>query len=127
VRILPRQPTPTSKILLKYQQTPQQTNNSLPLGSETIRWGSSDGGKSFHDEDPDVRDLVQELGQKLNLKVHNFKETELYGPIDFEVIILLFYYCLDYYLFFLFILFLFQCRYMKGKEMEESMPWIWLG
>ena len=117
----PLQPLPKQD-LTEISTNNSTTNNSLPLGSETIRWGSSDGGKSFHDEDPDVRDLVQELGQKLNLKVHNFKETELYGPIDFEVPTIFIYYYLYCYL-----LILFQSRYMKGKGMEESMPWIWHG
>src|SRR5262245_55828453 len=59
----------------------------LPFGSTTLKYGSADGGKTFHCDDPEVSEVMSSIGQQLNLKQHVYRptNTKLYGPVDIEV------------------------------------------
>jgi len=62
----------------------------VPIGSSTIVYGSKDGGASFKASDDGCRQLVLQLGDKLNLEhtlirsqiTSSGKEVEIAGPID---------------------------------------------
>ena len=59
----------------------------LPLDAESQVFGSSDAGKTVHN-DPDVHHLLDQLGSKLNLRDHPVGKTaeiRLKTPIDLEV------------------------------------------
>jgi hypothetical protein len=59
----------------------------LPFGSSTLKYGSADGGKTFHCDDSMVCEVMEAIGKGLNLKAHTYQPTKrkLYGPIDIEV------------------------------------------
>jgi len=58
----------------------------LPLGANSLKYGSNDGGKTLHFDDPVAVEKMKEAGQRLNLKGHRVgQNTQLiYGPGDIE-------------------------------------------
>eukprot|EP01129_Flabellula_baltica_P006764 TRINITY_DN2573_c0_g2_i1.p1 TRINITY_DN2573_c0_g2~~TRINITY_DN2573_c0_g2_i1.p1 ORF type:complete len:697 (-),score=131.22 TRINITY_DN2573_c0_g2_i1:3499-5589(-) len=56
-----------------------------PLSEHSLKYGSQDGGKTVHDDHPEVRNLITKLCQELNLKKHCVGDNkEMYGPVDLE-------------------------------------------
>jgi hypothetical protein len=47
----------------------------LPISDATLRYGSSDGGRTVHDDDMRLSALVKQLGATLGLKRHRGKEN----------------------------------------------------
>lgn len=45
----------------------------LPVGSQTLIYGSNNGGRSFHSQDVDVNDEMDDLGKSLNLQLHQVR------------------------------------------------------
>jgi hypothetical protein len=62
-------------------------SSKLPLGPNTLVYGSADGGRSVHADDPLVNAKMAMLLGSLNLKEHLIarSKTKLYGPGDLEV------------------------------------------
>ena len=62
--------------------------STLPIDSNTLKFGSSDAGNSVHNEIPELNKLVSETCNKLNLKQHfcgKPPNTVLVpGPVDLE-------------------------------------------
>ena len=60
----------------------------LPIkGDASLVYGSSDGGKTCHFDDPVAMKMMNEVGEKLNLKPHSPKKHPQYTvktPIDLE-------------------------------------------
>lgn len=60
----------------------------LPLGPNTLVYGSADAAKTMHDDIPKVSSAMASLGSKLNLKAHKVegrnKTVTIYGPADVE-------------------------------------------
>lgn len=60
----------------------------LPIGSNSLIYGSNDGGRTVMSSNPHFCGLMARAAQKLNLKGHvvgvNDQATLLYGPCDIE-------------------------------------------
>lgn len=58
----------------------------LPLGPDTIVYGSHDAGKTVHASDPVFNKMMDEIGVMLNLKKHTVgkKKVPIVGPGDIE-------------------------------------------
>ena len=46
----------------------------LPVGNQTLIYGSNNGGRNFHAQDVDVNDEMNDLGKHLNLQSHQVRE-----------------------------------------------------
>lgn len=60
----------------------------LPLARESsLVYGSDDGGRSCHMDDPEVNLIMQKCGRILNLKGHDVTEArvKIFAPCDIEV------------------------------------------
>eukprot|EP01126_Amoeba_proteus_P043502 TRINITY_DN4779_c0_g1_i5.p1 TRINITY_DN4779_c0_g1~~TRINITY_DN4779_c0_g1_i5.p1 ORF type:complete len:470 (+),score=93.17 TRINITY_DN4779_c0_g1_i5:729-2138(+) len=57
----------------------------LPLGENSILYGSNNGGLTVHADDPFVNDLMKSAGIAMNLRGHVIQGKEIYGPGDIEV------------------------------------------
>lgn len=62
----------------------------LPINKKTLKYGSDDGGLTFQSH-PQLSEMMQEAGHKLNLKTHTFvphkqqeRKYEIVGPADIE-------------------------------------------
>lgn len=62
--------------------------NQLPLdnkeGKTSILYGSDDGGKSVHADDPNLNEIMKGLCKKANLAAHSVLGKLIYGPGDIE-------------------------------------------
>ena len=47
---------------------------------ESIVYGSSDGGKTIHYDEPEVNEIMKEIGEYLNLRGHLIHSSTIYGP-----------------------------------------------
>lgn len=56
----------------------------LPISRDTLRYGSSDGGKTVHDDDVRFTVAMKRLGNKLGLKRHVVGNQSLHSPGDIE-------------------------------------------
>ena len=56
----------------------------LPIGANTLVYGSNDAGRTVHADDLRMTQLMKEAGMWLNLKPHLVAGTSLYGPADIE-------------------------------------------
>eukprot|EP01133_Synstelium_polycarpum_P003664 gene3664-4217_t len=63
--------------------------SNLPIGKNTIVYGSCDGGRTVHNSDPVVNEEMKRLASILNIKGHlvglNSPPTLVYAPGDIEV------------------------------------------
>eukprot|EP01091_Cochliopodium_minus_P008798 TRINITY_DN2050_c0_g2_i9.p1 TRINITY_DN2050_c0_g2~~TRINITY_DN2050_c0_g2_i9.p1 ORF type:complete len:1349 (-),score=401.15 TRINITY_DN2050_c0_g2_i9:136-4182(-) len=60
----------------------------LPIGKDTIVYGSFDAGNTVYDSEPKVNEMMEKLGKKMNIKGHivgGKKKVLIYGPADIEV------------------------------------------
>ena len=59
----------------------------LPINSNTIVWGSNDGGGNVHTSALKVNAAMEQLGQHLNLAEHlvGRQRTSIVGPGDLEI------------------------------------------
>jgi len=57
----------------------------LPISQKTIRYGSSDGGKTIHNDIVEIHKLMKEVGGSLNLAIHHILGIQIYGPRDIEI------------------------------------------
>lgn len=64
----------------------------LPVGHDTIVYGSSDGGHTIHTSLPEVNARMQLVARRLNLAGHTVtsasrarEKATIYGPVDLEV------------------------------------------
>eukprot|EP01126_Amoeba_proteus_P046132 TRINITY_DN5198_c0_g1_i5.p1 TRINITY_DN5198_c0_g1~~TRINITY_DN5198_c0_g1_i5.p1 ORF type:complete len:429 (+),score=94.60 TRINITY_DN5198_c0_g1_i5:1108-2394(+) len=58
--------------------------NKLPIGADTLKYGSGDGGKTVHASIPKLNNLMKEAGTRLNLAPHRVLDKYIYGPGDIE-------------------------------------------
>jgi hypothetical protein len=56
----------------------------LPIGSQTLLYGSSDAGKTIHTKDEQLNALMAQLGAKLNLMGREVQGTQVFTPMDIE-------------------------------------------
>lgn len=60
----------------------------LPLGSDTLAYGSGDGGRTVHKDDPVLNELMEEAAKRINIKGHmtgqRGREVLLHAPTDIE-------------------------------------------
>jgi hypothetical protein len=52
----------------------------LPLGERSLKFGSNDGGKTFHHELPDLNSVVDEISKAMNLAPHTVKDNVIRPP-----------------------------------------------
>ena len=45
----------------------------LPVGNQTLIYGSNNGGRNFYAEDADINDDMEDLGRSLNLQSHKVR------------------------------------------------------
>eukprot|EP01125_Pyxidicula_operculata_P022245 TRINITY_DN898_c1_g1_i1.p1 TRINITY_DN898_c1_g1~~TRINITY_DN898_c1_g1_i1.p1 ORF type:complete len:1793 (+),score=365.55 TRINITY_DN898_c1_g1_i1:43-5379(+) len=56
----------------------------LPLGSDTLKYGSSDGGRTIV-ADETISEIMKDVGRLLNLREHVCSDKSIIGPGDIEV------------------------------------------
>eukprot|EP01128_Nolandella_sp_AFSM9_P006750 TRINITY_DN3544_c0_g1_i1.p1 TRINITY_DN3544_c0_g1~~TRINITY_DN3544_c0_g1_i1.p1 ORF type:complete len:469 (+),score=102.11 TRINITY_DN3544_c0_g1_i1:92-1408(+) len=56
----------------------------LPINYDTLKVGSSDGGKSINYADRKLVSQMRHIGQKLNLATHKFQDSSFRLPVDLE-------------------------------------------
>jgi hypothetical protein len=58
----------------------------LPISGSSIRYGSSDVGRTVHNAIPELNEAMKEAGRILNLKGHlvGDDQVEIFGPADIE-------------------------------------------
>lgn len=74
--------------LITYRGFTLVASSCLPIGSDTLCYGSNDGGKTVAHGDPEINSLVQSLMRDLNSKKHwvgRVQKCEIFGPADLEV------------------------------------------
>ncbi|KYQ91377.1 hypothetical protein DLAC_08332 [Tieghemostelium lacteum] len=61
--------------------------SSLPIGKDTIVYGSCDAGKTVHNSNPKIYAEMERISKILNLREHEvgLKQTKIYGPGDIEI------------------------------------------
>lgn len=52
----------------------------LPINKDTLVYGSSDGGRSIHYDEPEVNAEMQSIMEALNIRSHNIHGHQIYGP-----------------------------------------------
>lgn len=57
----------------------------LPISKGSLVYGSSDAGKTIHNDVPAVVPLMKKVGKKLNLLEHVVGTQRIIGPGDIEV------------------------------------------
>lgn len=57
----------------------------LPISKGSLVYGSSDAGKTIHNDAPPVVPLMKKVGKKLNLLEHLVGSKRIIGPGDIEV------------------------------------------
>eukprot|EP01129_Flabellula_baltica_P014521 TRINITY_DN696_c0_g1_i1.p1 TRINITY_DN696_c0_g1~~TRINITY_DN696_c0_g1_i1.p1 ORF type:complete len:700 (+),score=142.97 TRINITY_DN696_c0_g1_i1:98-2197(+) len=73
--------------LIDYRGFRLVATTHLPISKNTLKYGSDDGGLTIHNENETLRNLIETLGKKLNLKKHTVgakTPTDIYGPADIE-------------------------------------------
>ena len=73
--------------MVDYQGFRIMASSVLPLHANSIKWGSTNAGKSFHHSDQKLNLSMQKLAQNLKLRGHYcryIKDILIYGPIDAE-------------------------------------------
>ena len=56
----------------------------LPIHSNTLVYGSADGGKHIFNTNSTMNNIMLQFGNLLNLKIHQVKEENIVGPADLE-------------------------------------------
>lgn len=56
--------------LIDYRGFRMTAQALLPLGSNSLKYGSSDAGRTIHKDDPKMNELLKKAAQKLNLRKH---------------------------------------------------------
>lgn len=59
--------------------------STLPINANTIVYGSADAGKTVHNHDEKIANVMQDFGHDLNLREHMVFNTPITGPGDLEV------------------------------------------
>lgn len=59
--------------------------STLPINASTIVYGSADAGKTVHNRDEKIANVMQDFGHDLNLREHMVFNTPITGPGDLEV------------------------------------------
>jgi len=57
----------------------------VPVGRDTLVYGSDNQGKVVHASEPKVNELMRQVGLALNLRGHRVRDKKIYGPGDIEV------------------------------------------
>ena len=72
--------------LVDYQGYRLMAITLLPVNVDTLRYGSNDGGKTVHKDDPSVTEAMENLFKIFNLKDHQVASSSviLRGPGDVE-------------------------------------------
>jgi len=56
----------------------------LPIDDTTLRYGSKDGGRNVHADDPKLNELMERAADILNIKGHDVNGKVLYSAGDIE-------------------------------------------
>jgi hypothetical protein len=56
----------------------------LPISSKTLVYGSADGGRTVHNSNETMNNIMKQMGKMLNLKEHTVKSVAMHGPADIE-------------------------------------------
>ena len=57
----------------------------LPIDSNTLVYGSSDGGNSFHEDSSLAQKVMSQIGKNFNLKPHYFDNHLVFACVDLEI------------------------------------------
>lgn len=57
-------------VLIDYRGFRMTAQALLPLGSNSLKYGSSDAGRTVHKDDPVMNELIKKAAQKLNIRSH---------------------------------------------------------
>ncbi|CAN0090674.1 unnamed protein product, partial [Ectocarpus sp. 13 AM-2016] len=60
--------------LIDYKGFRMTAQAVLPVSSESLRYGSSDGGKTVHNEDESLAKKLKAAAKKLNLRTHRVND-----------------------------------------------------
>jgi serine/threonine protein kinase/tetratricopeptide (TPR) repeat protein len=77
-------------VIIDYRGFRLLCQSVLPVGSNTLIYGSSDGGKHVYATDPDMNRRMKRVAKMLNLAGHNVwdmaktTQVRLHGPVDCE-------------------------------------------
>eukprot|EP01125_Pyxidicula_operculata_P005438 TRINITY_DN1931_c0_g2_i1.p1 TRINITY_DN1931_c0_g2~~TRINITY_DN1931_c0_g2_i1.p1 ORF type:complete len:2425 (-),score=534.59 TRINITY_DN1931_c0_g2_i1:786-8060(-) len=70
--------------LIHYQGFCLIAMSILPVGRDTLIYGSADAGLTCCAKEKEMNEAMLEAGKKLNLRVHLVRETPIVGPGDIE-------------------------------------------
>lgn len=77
-------------VIIDYRGFRLLCQSVLPIGADTLIYGSSDGGKNIVASDPEMNRRMKRVAKTLNLAGHNVtnsartSEVRLHGPVDCE-------------------------------------------
>ena len=57
----------------------------LPLSESSLKYGSDDGGRTIHTDEPALNEHMKTAAEHLNLKGHQVSGVTIHGPADLEV------------------------------------------
>ncbi|PRP76021.1 hypothetical protein PROFUN_01737 [Planoprotostelium fungivorum] len=57
-------------VVLDYRGFRLSAMSLLPVSNSTLVYGSDDGGRTLHDNDPTLSSIIDHIGHRLNLKAH---------------------------------------------------------
>lgn len=71
-------------VLIHYRGFCLLASSMLPIDKSTLKYGSSDGGKTVHKENHLLNQQMQEAATRMNLSPHTVHGEVIYGPGDIE-------------------------------------------
>ncbi|CAN0104683.1 unnamed protein product, partial [Ectocarpus sp. 4 AP-2014] len=70
--------------LIDYKGFRMTAQAVLPVSSKSLRYGSSDGGKTVHNDDESLAKKLEAAAKKLNLRTHRVNDKDIYSACDIE-------------------------------------------
>ncbi|CAM9842696.1 unnamed protein product, partial [Ectocarpus sp. 6 AP-2014] len=70
--------------LIDYKGFRMTAQAVLPVNKESLRYGSSNGGKTVHNEDEGLAKKLKAAAKKLNLRTHRVNDKDMYSACDIE-------------------------------------------
>ena len=75
---------PTFVIMFRGFMFSSTSQAELPLGKDTLKYGSDDQGQTMKSE-VEVEKLLDDLAKQTNLKKHEFRGHKLFSAVDVEI------------------------------------------
>ncbi|CAM9422490.1 unnamed protein product [Ectocarpus fasciculatus] len=70
--------------LIDYKGFRMTAEAVLPVSSKSLRYGSTNAGRTVHNDDENLAKKLKAAAKKLNLRTHMVNDTELYSACDIE-------------------------------------------